>query len=472
MPLRFRNTLNREKEEFRPIEPGKVRMYTCGPTVYGFAHIGNFRTFMFEDLLRRYLKYKGYRVFQVMNLTDVDDKTIRDSQKEGVSLKEFTTRYANAFFEDLDTLGIERAEVYPAATDHIPEMVEIIKELIAKGLAYEVGGNWYFRIERFPAYGRLAHIDRANLKAGARVAVDEYEKDSVSDFALWKAWDEKDGDVYWETELGKGRPGWHIECSAMSMKYLGRHFDIHSGGVDNIFPHHENEIAQSEGATGEPFVNYWLHAEHLIVEGRRMAKSFGNYYLLRDLLARGHSGAQTRYVLISTHYRQQLNFTFQGLEAAKSALERYNDFIANLEDYAGGAASGGAAEAITARMLAGFEEALDDDLNISGALAAVFDFVRDINRLRAEGTLAAEERDRALAAIRRVDTVLNFTYERGTDEAVGPEIMALVEKRTAARAGRDFAAADRIRDELLARGYVLEDTPQGPKVKQKQPGPR
>ncbi|HQL25300.1 MAG TPA: class I tRNA ligase family protein, partial [candidate division Zixibacteria bacterium] len=233
MPLRFRNTLNREKEEFRPIEPGKVRMYTCGPTVYGFAHIGNFRTFMFEDLLRRYLKYKGYRVFQVMNLTDVDDKTIRDSQKEGVSLKEFTTRYANAFFEDLDTLGIERAEVYPAATDHIPEMVEIIKELIAKGLAYEVGGNWYFRIERFPAYGRLAHIDRANLKAGARVAVDEYEKDSVSDFALWKAWDEKDGDVYWETELGKGRPGWHIECSAMSMKYLGRHFDIHSGGVDN-----------------------------------------------------------------------------------------------------------------------------------------------------------------------------------------------------------------------------------------------
>jgi len=265
MALRFKNTLTRSKEEFQPIEPGTVRMYTCGPTVYNYAHIGNFRAYIFEDLLRRYLKYKGYAVTQVMNLTDIDDKTIRESQQEGISLKEFTKRYIDAFFNDLDTLGIERAEEYPAATDHIPEMVEIIKKLVEHDLAYEVNGNYYYRISGFKDYGKLAHLDMDGLKAGARIATDEYEKDSVSDFALWKAWDEKDGDVYWETELGKGRPGWHIECSAMSMKFLGKHFDIHTGGVDNMFPHHENEIAQSEGATGEKFVNYWMHCEYLIV---------------------------------------------------------------------------------------------------------------------------------------------------------------------------------------------------------------
>ncbi len=467
MALRFRNTLTREKEEFKPIEPGKVRMYTCGPTVYGFAHIGNFRTFTFEDLLRRYLKYKGYEVLHVMNLTDVDDKTIRDSQKEGVSLREFTTRYSKAFFEDLDTLGIERAEIYPAATDHIPEMVSIIRVLAERGLAYEVNGNWYYRIEQYPQYGKLAHIDRDNLKAGARVAADEYEKDSVSDFALWKAWDEADGDVYWETELGKGRPGWHIECSAMAMKYLGMHFDIHTGGVDNIFPHHENEIAQSEGATGHPFVNYWMHAEHLIVEGRKMAKSFGNFYLLRDLVAKGYTGAQVRYVLLATHYRQQLNFTFQGLDAAKNALQRYNEFISNLEEYAGNGDSRGEAEGITRRMFSGFEEALDDDLNASGAFAAVFDFIRDINRLRSENRLSKAERDEALAEIRRVDTVLNLTFERGRAEEAPAEVLSLVEQRTQARKNKDFKASDRIRDELTALGWVIEDTPQGPKVKRK-----
>ncbi len=467
MTLRFKNSFTREKEDFKPIEPGKVRMYTCGPTVYYFAHIGNFRAYIFEDLLRRYLKYKGYDVTQVMNLTDVDDKTIRDSQKEGVSLKEFTKKYSEAFFEDLDALGIERAEHYPAATDHIEEMVEIVKKLQENGLAYEVDGNFYFRISAFEGYGKLAHIDTAELKAGARVAADEYEKDSVSDFALWKAWDEADGDVYWETDLGKGRPGWHLECSAMSMKYLGESFDIHTGGVDNMFPHHENEIAQSEGATGKKFVNYWLHCEYLIVDGRKMSKSLGNWYFLRDLLEKGYSGVAVRYLLLATHYRQQLNFTLQGLDAARNALERYNDFITNLEDYPGGEDSSGEADEVIKKMLSGFEEALDDDLNISGALAAVFDFVRDINRLRSENRLNESEKSRALEAIRKVDTVLNFTFERDAVGDVDPEIDKLVQQRAEARKNKDFATADKLRDEIVERGYMLEDTPQGAKVKKK-----
>ncbi len=466
MALRFRNSLTRTKEEFQPIEPGHVRMYTCGPTVYYYAHIGNFRAYMFEDLLRRYLKFKGYKVTQVMNLTDVDDKTIRDSQKEGVSLKEFTKKYIDAFFHDLDTLGIERAEYYPAATDHIPEMVAIIKKLLERGLAYEVDGNYYFRISAFPEYGKLANLDLNNLKAGARVAADEYEKDSVSDFALWKAWDEADGDVYWETELGKGRPGWHIECSAMSTKYLGNHFDIHTGGIDNLFPHHENEIAQTEGATGEKFVNYWLHCEHLIVDGAKMSKSAGNFYFLKDILEKGYPGVAVRYLLMATHYRQQLNFTFQGLDAARKALERYNDFISNLSDYSGGEDSGGEAKQAIDKMLKGFEETLDDDLNISGALGAVFDFIRDINRLKADNKLSAAERDSALEAIRKVDTVLNFTYQQ-QDEHLDSEIEALIQKRTDARKNKDYVLADKIRDELLAMGIVLEDTAQGVKWKRK-----
>ena len=463
MALRFKNTLSGVKEDFVPIDPGKVRLYTCGPTVYSHAHIGNFRTFVFEDLLRRYLKYKGYELKHVMNITDVDDKTIRDSRKEGVSLKEFTGRYTKGFFEDLDTLGIEHAEMYPAATEHVPEMVEMVKILRDKGLAYEVNGNYYFKISAFPNYGKLAKLDMEGLKAGARVASDEYEKESVSDFALWKAWDEDDGDVFWETELGKGRPGWHIECSAMSMKYLGEHFDIHCGGVDNIFPHHENEIAQSEGTTGQKFVNYWLHAEHLIVEGRKMAKSFGNFFRLADLTDKGYPGTVVRYLLISTHYRQQLNFTFDGLEAARGALERYNDFISNLSDYPGGTSDGTADKVIeTARN--GFEENLDDDLNVSGALGSVFDFIRDINRLKAEDKLSADERDRALELIRKFDTVLNFQLKQ---EALDSEVEDLIEARTQARKSRDFALADKIRGDLLRMGIVLEDTPQGVKWKRK-----
>jgi cysteinyl-tRNA synthetase len=463
MALRFKNSLTGVKEEFRPIEPGKVRMYTCGPTVYNFAHIGNFRAYVFEDLLRRYLRYKGYDVMQVMNLTDIDDKTIRDSQAEGVSLDEFTQRYKDAFFEDLDTLRIERAEVYPAATDHIPEMVQMIKTLVEKGYAYEVDGNYYFRIDKFEDYGKLANLDREGMKAGARVASDEYEKDSASDFALWKAWDEKDGEVKWETDLGKGRPGWHIECSAMSMKYLGEHFDIHCGGVDNMFPHHENEIAQSEACTGKKFVNYWLHNEYLIVEGRKMSKSLGNFYTLRDVLGKGYSGLAVRYLLLATHYRQQLNFSFKGLDAATAALERYNDFVVNLREYPGGE-SDGTAEAVIDRARTGFEEALDDDLNISGALGVVFDYVRDINRLRTEGKLSAPERDRALETIERFDTVLGFAKEQ---EQLDERIEQMIAERTAAKKSRDFATADRIRDELVQMGIILEDTPQGVRWKRK-----
>lgn len=463
MTLVFKNSLTRKKEEFKAIEPDVVRLYTCGPTVYNYAHIGNFRAYMFEDLLRRYLKYSGYKVTQVMNITDIDDKTIRESRAEGISLKEFTDRYTQAFFDDLDTLGIERAEEYPAATDHIPEMVEIVKKLLKRGLAYEIDGNYYFKISAFSDYGKLSHLDMDGLKAGARVATDEYEKESVSDFALWKAWEESDGDVFWETELGKGRPGWHLECSAMSMKYLGEQFDIHTGGIDNMFPHHENEIAQSEGATGVKFVNYWLHCEHLIVEGRKMSKSLGNFYTLRDLTEKGYSGRAVRYLLMATHYRQQLNFTLSGLDGAASAITRYNDFIANLADYDGGE-SNGEAVALVKKAVGGFAAGLDDDLNISKALAAVFDMITDINRLKAGKNLSEEERDSALEAIRGFDSVLGLETK---SEMLDSDIDALIVKRDEARANKDYTLSDKIRDDLAAMGIILEDSPGGVRWKRK-----
>ncbi len=464
MALKFFNTMTRQKELFVPIDNNKVRMYTCGPTVYNFAHIGNLRTFMFEDLLRRYLKFKGYDVLQVMNLTDVDDKTIRGAIEQKLPLSEYTEKYKRAFFDDIDALNMERADIYPAATDHIEEMVAIVAKLIEDGKAYESQGSIYYKISSFPDYGKLSHMDMDQLKAGARVASDEYEKEQVSDFALWKAWDAEDGDVYWETELGKGRPGWHIECSAMSMKYLGEHFDIHTGGVDNIFPHHENEIAQSEAATGKPFANFWMHSEHLMVEGKRMAKSLGNFYTLRDLLDKGYPALAVRYVLLATHYRMQLNFTFDGLDAAKKALERYNDFIVNLESYSGDGA-GGEAGGIVLKALQDFEAALDDDLNISEALGVVFNFIRDINRHRAEGTLSPDEKQAALDTIIKFDSVLGLKRVEDTD--LDEEVEAMIDARNIARKEKNFAESDRIRDELLARGIVLEDTAQGTKWKRK-----
>ena len=464
MSLQFKNSLTRVKEDFKPLEPGKVRIYTCGPTVYNYQHIGNFRTFIWGDLLRRYLKYKGYDVTYVMNITDIDDKIIRDSQKTGKSRKEFIEEYVKAFFEDLDSLGLERADLFPYATDHIDGMVKMVQVLVENGHAYEVDGNYYYRISSFPHYGQLANLDLAGLKPGARVASDEYEKDSVSDFALWKAWQPTDGDIYWDTTIGKGRPGWHLECSVMSMQYLGERFDIHTGGVDLMFPHHENEIAQSEGTTGHQVVKYWLHGEHLIVEGKKMSKSLGNFYTLRDILKMNYSGLAVRYLLISTHYRQQLNFTFQGLDAARNALERYNDFITNLGEYPGGE-SDGTAEDLIAKARQGFEDALDDDLNISAALGTVFDFIRDINRLKSENSLSAAERDRALETIKKFDTVLNFTYAK--DQNLDKEIEDLIQQRTEAKKNRNFAQADKIRDDLAARGIVLEDTPQGVRWKRK-----
>lgn len=465
MPLKFKNSYTGVEEPFSPIEEGKVGIYTCGPTVYNYQHIGNFRTFIWGDLLKRYLKYKGFKVTHVMNLTDVDDKIIRDSQKAGQSLSEFTEIYIKAFFEDFDALGLERADIYPKATEHIPEMVELVKCLVEKGLAYESDGSYYYKIAGFKNYGKLASLDMAGLRPGERVAADEYEKESVSDFALWKAWDESDGDIFWETKIGKGRPGWHLECSVMSMKYLGETFDIHSGGVDLMFPHHENEIAQSEGATGKRFVNCWLHGKHLIVEGRKMSKSMGNFYTLRDILEKGYSGVAVRYLLIATHYRQQLNFTFEGLDAAARSLERYNDFVANLADFTGEGDSSGEAQTAIDKAKSGFEEAMDSDLNISEALGVIFDFVREINRLKADSRLSAGERDKALDFIKGIDTVLNFNF--GMSDEIDSEIEELMSKRSEARQNRDFALADKIRDQLMEMGIVLEDTPQGVKWKRR-----
>lgn len=464
MALKFRNTLTRRDEEFKPLEAGKVKIYTCGPTVYMHQHIGNFRTFMWGDMLTRYFKYKGFEVTHVMNLTDIDDKIIRDSQKTNKSLADFTGEFIDAFFADFDTLGLSRADIHPKATEHIPEMVTMVKALVDKGLAYEIDGNYYYKISAFKDYGKLANLDMDGLKVGARVASDEYEKESASDFALWKAWQESDGDIYWETEIGKGRPGWHLECSVMSMKYLGESFDIHTGGVDLKFPHHENEIAQSEGVTGKRFVNYWLHGEHLIVEGRKMSKSLGNFYTLRQVIDKGYSGMLVRYVLLVTHYRQQLNFTFKGLDAARSSLERYNDFISNLAAFEGQGDSGGVAAAAIEKVKSGFEAALDNDLNISEALGVVFDFIREVNKLKADGKLSVSERDSALETIRKIDTVLGFASE---SSGIDNEIESLIAKRTQARSDKDYALSDQIRDQLLEMGVILEDTPTGVKWKKK-----
>ena len=463
MTLTFYNTLTRKKEVFKELHKGKILMYTCGPTIYNFAHIGNLRTFVFEDLLRRYLQYKGYVIRQVMNITDVDDKTIKGAQKEKIPLKTFTAQYGKAFYEDLKTLNIEPVEVYPAATAHIPEMVALIKRLMEKGVAYRANdGSIYFSIKKFKEYGKLAKIDLENLKAGARVSHDEYDKEQLSDFALWKAWDENDGTVFWETELGKGRPGWHIECSAMSMTYLGESFDIHAGGVDLIFPHHENEIAQSEAATGKQFVKYWLHAEHLIVNGKKMSKSAGNFYTLRDLLAQGHDPRALRYLLLATHYRQQLNFTLEGLEAAANAVERLDNFMASLEN-ATGTTKTKSVTTLVNEVKPNFEEAMDDDLNISAALGHIFDFVREINAIK---KLSTKDAGNIHKTMLRFDQVLGILY---TDKkVVSGNVQQLVAQREKARKSNNWEEADALRKKILALGWLIEDTEQGPRLKKKK----
>jgi cysteinyl-tRNA synthetase len=466
MKLTFFNTMNRRQEEFKPLTGDEVRMYTCGPTVYNFAHIGNFRAYMFEDLLRRVLKYFGYKVTQVMNLTDVDDKTIRDSQACNMELNDFTAQYKQAFFEDLKTLNIEPAEIYPAATDHIPEMIALVQALIDKGFAYQADDKCvYFSIAKYPEYGKLAKIDMENQRAGVRIKTDEYAKDSVADFALWKAWDENDGDVWWDSPWGKGRPGWHIECSAMAMKYLGKTFDIHTGGIDNMFPHHEDEIAQSECANGCTYVNYWLHCAHLIVNGDKMSKSAGNFFTLRDLEDKGFGGREMRWVLLGAHYRKKLNFTFDAIEQGQVALKKFDDFFARLKDI-DIAGNGEEVAETVAKAKQDFTAALGDDLNVSEALAVMFGLQRDANKLMDAGTLSAKGAEMVLEQYRDFDKVFAvFDVDAEKGEEIPAEVMEMAEKRQTARKEKDFATADAMRDKLKELGWVVEDAPDGFRVK-------
>lgn len=468
MTLKFFNTLSRKIETFKPI--GKeVLMYTCGPTVYDFAHIGNFRAYICADILKRYLRYNAYKVKHVMNITDVDDKTIRDSQKQKISLKEFTEKYTKAFFDDIKSLNIDSADVYPKATETIPEMVNIIKTLLGKEIAYkEEDGSIYYSISKFKDYGKLANLNLEQLQEGAsgRVKSDEYEKESAHDFALWKAWDESDGDVFWETELGKGRPGWHIECSAMSMKFLAEQIDIHTGGVDLVFPHHQNEIAQSEAFTGKKFVNYWFHNEYLQVDGKKMSKSLGNFYTLRDLIEKGYSPLAVRYLLLSAHYRTQFNFTEEGLKAADSSVKKLNDFsqtILNLDTT--GAEFNEKASSSVKKAKEKFEKAMDDDLNISNALAAIFDFTHDINKIIDEKKIHQDNVDGIIQLMKMFNDVLGvISFE---EQVIEEDIENLIKERELARKNKDFAASDKIRDELLEKGIILEDSAEGPRWRKK-----
>lgn len=465
--MRLYNSLSRRVEVFEPLEAGHVRMYTCGPTVYDYAHVGNFRAYVFEDVLRRTLRRQGWRVTQVMNLTDVDDKTIRGARERGVSLAEFTQPYIHSFFEDLRALAIEPAEHYPRATDHVPEMIALIRRLFERGHAYlSDDGSVYFAVRSFPAYGRLAHLDPASLQPGARVAHDEYDKDHAADFALWKAWDESDGDVAWDSPWGRGRPGWHIECSAMSMKYLGETFDVHTGGADNLFPHHENEIAQSEGATGRPFVRFWLHCGYLVVEGQKMSKSLGNFYTLRDLQVRGFEGREVRYALLAAHYRQPLNFSLEALAAARSAVGRIDDFYARLASVAGHAVpclDVAPAWAIQAHRR--FWETMQEDLNTPDALATLFEMVRDGHRQMDAGALRAAEAAGVMTVLEDMDRVLGLAPR--SEGQPDPEIERLVQAREAARTARRWEEADRLRAALRERGWEVRDTPEGPRLRRR-----
>jgi cysteinyl-tRNA synthetase len=463
-PVKLHNTLGRRLSELAPLEAGHVRMYTCGPTVYNVVHIGNLRTFVFEDILRRHLLAKGYRVTQIMNLTDVDDKTIRGAQEEGVSLPQFTAKYEEAFFRDIRRLNVQPAEKYPKATDHVPEMIALIEKLRERGHTYDSEGSVYFRIATFPDYGKLSQIDLTQTRRGERVAEDEYEKEDVKDFALWKGG--KPGEPSWPSPFGDGRPGWHIECSAMSMKYLGTHFDIHTGAVDNIFPHHENEIAQSEAATGEPFVEIWLHAEHLVVDGEKMSKSKGNFYTLDDVLARRDDTAAVRYLFLSVPYRRKLNFTWDALAGAAAAVDRIRSATARIgEVAASGAKKPGAFDAKEGgrKFLEGFTAAMDDDLNTSEALGALFPYLRDVNVAMDDGSLDGDGAGAALDAIRSADGVLGILP--AAPEVLPAAIEAQIEARNAARKRRDFAQSDRIRAELAGRGILLEDGPSGTRWK-------
>ena len=467
MSLKFFNTLTHSLEEFRPLDPAgrHVGLYTCGPTVYDFAHIGNFRAFTFEDLARRYLAYRGYDVVHVMNITDVEDKIIRKVRETGEPLAQLTGRYTAAFLADCRALNLLPPHHVPRATGHIPEMLALIGALMDKGVAYQAPDkSVYFSIAKFARYGQLKKIDASQMRPGERVKLDEYEKESLGDFALWKAWDPTDGDIGWDSPWGRGRPGWHIECSAMSTKYLGESFDLHCGGEDLVFPHHEDEIAQSEAASGKQFVRVWLHCAYLLVNGQKMSKRFGNFFTLRDLLAKGFTGRELRYTLIAEHYRRQLNFTFEGVEAARASLARMDEFLVKLREVAGstGIPAGGISPTAAA-VQKDFEAALDDDLNISSALGVLFNFIRDTNKRLAENAVTAAEAAAIFETWRRFDTVLGFGMPQAQEASA--DVAALADQRQAARKAKDFKRADQIRDELKAKGWVIEDTPKGPKLK-------
>jgi len=465
MAMRLHNTMSGQVEEFKPIDVGRVRMYTCGPTVHDYAHIGNFRTFLFEDLLRRVLLQQGYKVTQVMNLTDVEDRIIKKAAEHGQTIDEFTEKYIEAFFEDLDTLRIERAEHYPRATEHIFEMVSLIDLLNEKGHTYVTDGSTYFRIATFPRYGELAHLDHAGLKAGARVDVDEYGKDDPRDFVLWKA--RKPGEQSWETPLGIGRPGWHIECSAMSMKYLGESFDIHTGGVDNIFPHHENEIAQSEAATGKPFVRYWLHAQHLQdAVGEKMSKRLKNFTTLRDLIAEGYQPRAIRYALLTgAHYRSRLAFSPELLKAADSAIKRLDEFAVRLGSITPHPDPPPQEERET-EVMKRWDDSLRDDLNLPAAVGHLFEFIKTFNTRLESGKATPEERASAMAMLEHANRILDVIEFPGLVDA---EVERLIAERQAARDRRDFAHADEIRQQLLRMGIQLDDTKDGTRWKRVPP---
>lgn len=462
MALKLYNTLTQQLEVVKPQDGTTLRMYTCGPTVYDFAHIGNFRTFVFQDLLRRYILSRGFSLQHVMNITDVEDKIIHNARLAGVSIKEYTARYAEHFFADMQHLRLQRPELICYATEHIPEMVDLILKLRERGYTYESDGSTYYRIGRFSGYGQLSHLDTSTIQSDGHVDADDYSKENPRDFVLWKA--RKEGEPYWDSPLGPGRPGWHIECSAMSMKYLGESFDLHCGGVDLVFPHHENEIAQSEGATGIPFVRHWVHSEFLLVNGERMSKSKGNFYTLGDLLERGHQPAVVRYLLQSVHYRKQLNFTVEGLQQSQAALQRLNDFLLRVREVPQSRPENPQLSERVVKAGADFGAALDDDLNTSSALAALFELAKETNILLDQSGVGAANRDQILgffADANRIFDVIEMEPEPLQDD----EIFRLIEERIQARRNRDYRRADEIREVLARRGIVLEDTKEGTRWK-------
>ena len=464
MALKFYNTLSGEKEVFVPLKDKFAGIYSCGPTVYGFAHIGNLRAYVFTDVLRRYLEFKGYTVRQVMNITDLDDKTIRASKEQGVSLREYTDKYIRFFFEDIDLLRIKRADVYPRVTDHINEMADMVKLLLDKGYAYRKDGSVYFKVSEFPDYGKLAKIDISRIKPGATVEADEYEKEDVRDFALWK--EKKESEPFWVTEIGEGRPGWHIECSAMSIKYLGATIDIHTGGIDNIFPHHQNEIAQSEAATGQKFVRSWMHCEHLLVDNKKMSKSLGNIITLRDVMNRGYRPEALRYLFVFSHYRSRLNFTWESIGHASNILNRLNQFVERLKGYNSKSKSNEEITMLTSRHAQRFETEMDNDLNTPGAFASIFDMVGEVNAVIEKEDLSAENAKAVYDLMLKFDAVLGILTlkEKGV---LSGDIEALIEEREKARERKDFKRADEIRKRLEDMDIVLEDTKEGVRGRKK-----